>query len=117
MKKKLFVFAILVVFIGLCNTGIGSWIMGMLTYTDTFMGDARKYKFVSGNSGFKHSLSGGFKYKDIKMSFEDYKKTNPNDTILYRTFHKNPIFFWKWRVYLFEEMYQLPYKDHPTTRN
>jgi len=88
--------------------------MGMLTYTDTFMGDAR-YKFVSGNDGFKQSLYGEF--KDVKMSFEDYKKTHPNDTILYRTFHKNPIFFWKWRVYLFDEMYQLPYKGHPTARN
>lgn len=43
----------------------------------------------------------------------ELRQTYPNaDTIIYRLFSKNPLRFWHWRGYLFEdEKYSFPYKS------
>jgi hypothetical protein len=45
--------------------------------------------------------------------FELYKQENPatTDTVLYRTFKRNPLLIWRWHDYLFHPRYKLPYID------
>lgn len=40
---------------------------------------------------------------------QDYP--NQKDKKLYRLFAKNPLAFWRWRLYFFDERYDLPYKN------
>lgn len=69
------------------------------------------FQFTSGSGGFKS----GSKYGSTQAlfeGFEKYRKENPNDSILYRSSPQiNPLKFWNWRDYLFEDVYKLPYKE------
>jgi hypothetical protein len=41
---------------------------------------------------------------------DEYRITHPNnDTLLYRNFWKNPVCFWRWKEYLTDQKYTLPY--------
>lgn len=49
----------------------------------------------------------------VKSQHENCLKHHPNqeDRNLYRLFKRNPFAFWRWRLYIFDERYKLPYKD------
>ncbi|MCZ2458284.1 MAG: hypothetical protein LC128_01545 [Chitinophagales bacterium] len=36
---------------------------------------------------------------------------NTNDTLVYRLFWKNPLYFWRWGEYFYDKRYELPYKS------
>ncbi|MCA0228913.1 hypothetical protein [Runella limosa] len=99
------------VFIILANTHTGSWILGMMTWTDTFMGRPRQYLFVTEDYRFHVYLQDDL--SRVKASFDEYQKTQHQKVVLYRTFAKNPLYFWKWRSYLWDEKYEYPYKELP----
>lgn len=41
---------------------------------------------------------------------DGYRKEHPlNDTLLYRNFTINPLCFWRWREYIVDKKYKLPY--------
>lgn len=49
----------------------------------------------------------------IMKNDSNYLKENPDflkDTV-YRNFQINPLLFWHWRAYWFDERYTLPYKS------
>ncbi len=49
----------------------------------------------------------------IKRLHQTWLAKNPNtpDKKLYRVFWKNPLAFWRWKSYFFDERYHLPYKN------
>lgn len=49
----------------------------------------------------------------IERSFGEFRKVHPQtqDTVLYRTFTRNPLKFWYWRDYLTNCRYAYPYLD------
>lgn len=53
----------------------------------------------------------GCDYRCVGMVLEEFKQQNPHssDTILYRTFKRNPFVFWRWHDYVFHPRYKLPY--------
>jgi hypothetical protein len=53
----------------------------------------------------------GCNYGCVEMVLEEYKRQYPQsgDTILYRTFKRNPLIFWRWHDYVFHPRYKLPY--------
>ena len=55
-----------------------------------------------------------FQSRDFMMclkKFDEFKKTNNSDTILYRICEKKGSHFWNYADYLFKEKYKLPYMD------
>ncbi|WP_199140530.1 hypothetical protein [Pedobacter sp. ASV12] len=38
-------------------------------------------------------------------------RPDQQDKNIYRLFSKNPLAFWRWRMYFFDERYKLPYKN------
>ncbi len=52
-------------------------------------------------------------FEMAKSQHNDCLKQHPNqrDKNLYRLFSKNPLAFWRWRLYFFDERYDLPYKN------
>jgi hypothetical protein len=108
MKRKKLLLLFLVGFILLSNIPVISWGIGLLTHTDTFMG-RNDYYYISEQGGFVTRMDSDF--EGVRKKFESYKKQNPNDTTLCRCFKINYLYFWKWRAYLFEDMYQPNYKS------
>jgi hypothetical protein len=53
----------------------------------------------------------GCDYSCVEMVLEEFKQEHPEsrDTILYRTFRRNPFVIWRWHDYLFHPRYKLPY--------
>jgi hypothetical protein len=53
------------------------------------------------------------KERDLQMMhrvWKSYKQINqPTDTVIYRTFIRNPLKFWEWRDYFENPRYQYPY--------
>lgn len=55
-----------------------------------------------------------FQNRDFMMclkKFDEFKKTNNSDTILYRICVKKGSHFWNYADYLFKEKYRLPYMN------
>ena len=55
-----------------------------------------------------------FQSRDFMMclkKFDEFKKANQQDTILYRICPKNTLHFWDYSDYLLKEKYKLPYMD------
>ncbi len=50
-------------------------------------------------------------FEGAMRRFQYYKSQNPmtTDTVLYRTFKRNPLLIWRWHEYLFHPRYKLPY--------
>jgi hypothetical protein len=71
----------------------------------------RQYSNANGSFTFTE-----FKGHDIAMMqrrMETFKERNPlsSDTMIYRIFSKNPLCFWRWKDYLFDERYKRPYRN------
>jgi hypothetical protein len=57
-------------------------------------------------------------FQGAMRRFERYKQENPQsaDTILYRTFRRNPLIVWRWHDYFFHPRYKLPYLNPQHTQ-
>lgn len=55
----------------------------------------------------------GRDFARVERMFTEFVQSNPqtSDTILYRTFSKNPLKFWHWHEYIFNKGYRLPYTN------
>ena len=49
----------------------------------------------------------------MERHFQKFLNNNPEtaDTVLYRTFKRNPLKFWNWRYYLTSDLYKYPMKN------
>ena len=75
----------------------------------------RPYEFETSNSEFVFTTVPA-KERDtdlMERHFQDYLKNNPQttDTVIYRTFKRNPLKFWNWRFYLTSDLYKYPVKN------
>ena len=71
--------------------------------------DDCKYCNKTGTFTFQEMNFGGYDYGLCKNRFAEYKRQRGIDTILYRATSMNPLCFWKYGDYLFEQKYRLPY--------
>lgn len=75
--------------------------------------DERHYRYsnYNGSNTFTEFKSRNFEM--MKSVHRSCLLSHPNqkDRNIYRLFSKNPLAFWRWRLYLFDERYRLPYKD------
>jgi hypothetical protein len=76
--------------------------------------DDCRYSNNTGSFTFAETNFGGYDYDLCMNRFSDYKNQVKNDTVLYRLTSMNLLCFWKYRDYLFEHKYRLPYKSWKT---
>ncbi|WP_316819227.1 hypothetical protein [Pedobacter nyackensis] len=67
----------------------------------TYNGSFTFYEFMSRKFEMMNDI-----HKSCLLSQPDLK-----DKQIYRVFTKNPLAFWRWGLYFFDERYKLPYKD------
>lgn len=75
--------------------------------------DSKHYKYSNFDGSFTSYEFMGRRFDSIKSMFSNclpYQR-KIDDKKLYRLFSKNPLAFWRWRLYFFDERYKLPYKD------
>ena len=79
----------------------------------TFLLDQKHYRYsnYNGSSTFYE-----FMERDFEMAKRWHhgcllQQPDLKDKKLYRLFSKNPLAFWRWRLYFFDERYKLPYKN------
>ena len=78
--------------------------------------DEKHYRYKNNSGLFDVTDRSENNMEGVKNSFQEFIKTNKvqsEDTILYRTFWKNPLAFWRWNSYINSEdkRYKLPYKQ------
>jgi hypothetical protein len=97
------------------------FIVGILILSNVFplkqliklLADERHYRYSNfdGSHTTVEFKSRGFgmmkKMHQSCLSYHPYQK----DKQLYRLFPKNPLAFWRWKDYFFDERYRLPYKN------
>ena len=68
-----------------------------------------RYSSATGNFTFTEEMGG----RDTAMLYRwfDAYKAEKKDTVLYRLFYKNPLAFWRYKSYLTDLKYKLPYKS------
>lgn len=74
----------------------------------------KPYRYETQNSEFHFVLHDNKnKVEWMENRFKEFLKNNPqtNDTILYRTFKKNPLKFWNWQFYMTSDIYDYELKD------
>lgn len=76
-------------------------------------GIGSSYNFKTEHNEFQFSVIES-KGRDVDMmerNFTIFKTNNEmtKDTLLYRTFKRNPLKFWNWYEYIVDEKYKYPY--------
>ncbi len=69
-----------------------------------------RYSTYNGHLTFTEFMSRNFKMLKNRHKFCLDKNPDLKDKQVYRLFSKNPLAFWRWRLYFVEEKYKLPYK-------
>ncbi len=77
------------------------------------MVDERHYRYSNANGSFTFYEFMSRNFEMMKISHQECLLDHPKlkDKNVYRLFSKNPLAFWRWSMYLFDERYRLPYKD------
>jgi hypothetical protein len=88
------------------------WAIGNWFFSALFNEKWNEYTTIHGKFTADEFPEKGRDFARVERMFADFKKSNPqtSDTILYRTFSKNPLKFWHWHEYIFNKGYRLPYK-------
>ena len=89
-----------------------------INYIFSFFLDQGLYSYSNSSGTFIRTELKSYDFEGVKTNFKIFNLENSGEqnTILYRQFNRNPIFFWRWGNYVFDERYQLLYKD-PLGRN
>lgn len=102
--KKIIISAILVII--LSNTSPFVWILKNSV-------DEKHYRYsnYNGSNTFCEFMDLNIEMmkqvqKSCLANYPDQKDKN-----MYRLFSKNPLAFWRWRLYFFDERYKYPYKN------
>lgn len=87
-----------------------------VSYLFDYALDEKHYRYSNASGNFNVTDRSGNNIIGIKESFKEYVKSNrvkETDTVLYRTFWRNPIAFWRWHTYFNskDERYKLPFKN------
>lgn len=74
-----------------------------------------KYSNYNGSFTTKEDVFKGDGYEGINNEFQNYlndslKTKTKKEKVIYRLFYRNPLRFWLWKDYVFNERYRLPYK-------
>ena len=110
MRKILILFPIALTLLLLINIPIVS--LGIMVVMEDNQYKKTNYHYSSADPiGFSVWSRKGF--QDVLDQFGEYKKRHSSDTILYRNFTKQYWKAWRWRDYLFDKRYQLPFKELP----
>lgn len=80
-------------------------------------GDDCQYSNASGSFTFGETNIEGYDYHLCVNRFNDFKKKNNNDTILFRLTPMNLLCFWKYGEYIFDNKYHLPFKSWQSIEN
>ncbi len=75
--------------------------------------DSKHYRYSNSDGSFTSYEFMGRRFDTVKNMHSSCLGHDHNitDKTLYRLFSKNPLAFWRWRLYFFDERYKLPYKD------
>lgn len=106
MKKSKPILIGLIILITISNIPI-------ITPIFTLFLDERHYRYSNFDGSCTHYEFKSNDFEVMKRLNEIYFKDFPNkkDQKLYRLFSKNPLAFWRWRLYFVDERYKLPYRD------
>lgn len=75
--------------------------------------DERHYRYSNYNGSLTFTEFMNQNFDTMKNRHEACKLARPDlkDKRIYRLFTKNPLAFWRWGRYFFDERYKLPYKS------
>ena len=78
-----------------------------------FFLDQRHYRYSNYNGSLTFTEFMSRRFDMLKLRHEGCKLARPDlkDKNIYRLFTKNPLAFWRWRLYFVDERYKLPYKN------
>ena len=110
MRKQTYRIVGIILFIAASNIPIMSFLIDTIASQRGLLYGS-KYQFISGNYGFNSEKYIWTTEQELLRHFSDYKRTDPTDTVLYRTFKINPLKFWLWRDYVVVPYYKYPYKQ------
>ena len=77
-------------------------------------GHTEDFRFSNTDGGYMNGLDfKGPHFEGIIRLHKEYIDSFPEkkDKKLYRLFWRNPLIFWRWGLYFYDERYALPYKD------
>ncbi|TDE15239.1 hypothetical protein [Dyadobacter psychrotolerans] len=112
MRRFIILFLISLLVLTLLNLPKVS--LGIMVMMEDTQYKKTNYHYSSGDDikGFSVWSRKGF--QDVQEQFEKYKERHPSDTLLYRNFTKQYWKVWRWRDYLWNEQYQLPFQEEPS---
>ena len=70
-----------------------------------------RYSNYNGSFTFYEFMSRNFNMMKYSHGICLNQQSHLKDKQIYRLFTKNPLAFWRWRLYFFDERYKLPYKN------
>jgi len=96
-------------------------IVGIVILSNTFPFTGMLKNLVDGNQYYRYSNYNGSNtfYELWSRDFEMMERTHRSclskgymkDKHIYRLFKKNPLAFWRWRLYFFDKRFKLPYRN------
>ncbi len=105
MKKSAKITIGIIIFLGLSNIPPLQTIFKLIFDQKLFY-----YSTNDGSAFFDENIFFGRVFHFRRSTTQSFKVTYPEaDTIIYRNFKPNPLAFWRYRDYLFDERYTLPY--------
>lgn len=75
--------------------------------------DEKHYRYSNYNGSLTFTVISHRNFEMLKNRHRSCLAARPNlkDKNIYRLFTKNPLTFWRWGRYFFDESYKLPYKN------
>src|ERR1700743_1231711 len=108
MKKAIRIFIFIFSIIVISN------ILPVKTFVKT---DACRYSTGDGGFTFEEMNFMDADFRMCQNRFQEYKKNQIKDTILYRLCPMNALHFWDYGEYLFSKRYHLPFKSWQSIEN
>lgn len=81
--------------------------------------DERHYRYSNYNGSNTFCEFMDLNFEMMKSVHASCLSHHPDqkDKNIYRLFSKNPLAFWRWRLYLFDRRYKLPFKNWDDIKN
>jgi hypothetical protein len=103
------------------------WILAIIIIANIPIA-TRLFGFFLDEGHYRYSNSDGtstyveFKSHNFEMGIRrndscNLRRPKDADPTMYRLFTKNPLAFWRWGLYFYDERYKLPYKDWNEIKN
>jgi hypothetical protein len=107
MKRWIIILLVVIALIVLSNTRAAKSMVNEKDESDC------SYSNRDGSFTFQEFQFNSRDFAMCQRKFQEFKKQNHTDTVLYRLCKSNYLKFWNYSDYFFDEKFRLPYKSWP----